>query len=49
MKTKKVELEVDFIGEQTPLTKEEERLLGEFIQKLKEKRRKKFRRKQIAA
>jgi len=35
MKTKKVELDVDSIGEQTSLTKEEERILSEYIKKKK--------------
>jgi len=54
MKTKK-ELNVDFIGEQKPLTKEEENALGEFFERrkaLKEKRktgRKPSRRKKTTA
>jgi uncharacterized protein YifE (UPF0438 family) len=40
MKTKKVELDVDFIGGQTSLTKEEEKTLSEYIQKIKSKRKK---------
>jgi hypothetical protein len=35
MKTKKVELDVDFIGEQVALTKDEEKALSEFLQKNK--------------
>lgn len=38
MKTKKVELEVDFIGGQTSLTKEEEKTISEFIKKNKSKK-----------
>jgi len=38
MKTKKVELDVDFIGGQTSLTKEEELAISEFIKKIKQKR-----------
>lgn len=37
MKRKKKELDVDFIGGQEPLTKEEEKAIGEFIKTLKEK------------
>ncbi len=37
MKRKKKELDVDFIGEQKPLTKEEEKAISEFINKLKGK------------
>jgi hypothetical protein len=33
MKTKKVELDVDFIGGQTSLTKEEEKIISEYIRK----------------
>lgn len=33
MKTKKIELDVDFIGGQEPLTKEEEKALSEFFSK----------------
>jgi hypothetical protein len=40
MKTKKKELDVDFIGGQTSLTKEEERAISEFIKKNKSKRAK---------
>ena len=35
MKTKKIELDVDFIGGQTSLTKEEELAISEFIKKNK--------------
>jgi hypothetical protein len=35
MKTKKVELDVDFIGGQVSLTKEEEKSISEFLQKNK--------------
>ena len=38
MKTKKVELDVDFIGGQTSLTKEEERTISEYIRKNKAKK-----------
>jgi len=38
MKTKKVELDVDFIGGQTSLTKEEERAISDFIKKNKSKK-----------
>ena len=41
MKTKKVELDVDFIGGQTSLTKEEEKALSEYIKKNKLKKPKK--------
>ncbi len=37
---KKKELDVDFIGGQGPLTKEEEKLLSEYIQKQKNKKNK---------
>jgi hypothetical protein len=40
MKTKKVELDVDFIGGQTSLTKEEEKAISEFIKKNKSKKTK---------
>jgi hypothetical protein len=40
MKTKKVELDVDFIGEQTSLTKEEEKTISDFIKKNKSKKTK---------
>ncbi len=35
MKIKRVELDVDFIGGQGPLTKEEEQAISEFIKKQK--------------
>jgi hypothetical protein len=35
MKTKKIELDVDFIGGQTSLTKEEEKTISEYIKKSK--------------
>ena len=38
MKTKKVELDVDFIGGQTSLTKEEEKVISDFIKKNNQKR-----------
>ena len=38
MKNKNKELDVDFIGGQEPLTKEEELLISEFIKADKEKR-----------
>jgi hypothetical protein len=41
MKTKKIELDVDFIGWQTSLTKEEEITISEFIKKNKSKKTKK--------
>ena len=41
MKTKKIELDVDFIGGQTSLTKEEEKTISEFIKKNKSKKTKK--------
>jgi len=40
MKTKKVELDVDFIGGQTSLTKEEEKIISDFIKKNKSKKAK---------
>ena len=40
MKTKKVELDVDFIGGQTSLTKEEEKMISDFIIKNKSKKTK---------
>jgi hypothetical protein len=42
MKTKKVELDVDFIGGQTSLTKEEERAISDFIIKNKSKKAKRL-------
>jgi hypothetical protein len=41
MKTKKVELDVDFIGGQTSLTKEEEKTISEYIKSNKSKKAKK--------
>ena len=40
MKTRKVELDVDFIGGQTSLTKEEEKAISDFIKKNKSKKAK---------
>jgi hypothetical protein len=40
MKTKKIELDVDFIGGQTSLTKEEKIALSEYFQKSKSKKSK---------
>lgn len=37
MKKKYIELDVDFIGEQKPLTKDEKLAISEFIRKDKEK------------
>lgn len=45
MKTKKVELEVDFIGGQTSLTKEEEKAISDFIKRNKLKKAKSLSRK----
>ena len=42
MKTKKVELDVDFIGGQTSLTKEEEKAISDFIKKNKIKKAKRL-------
>lgn len=42
MKTKKIELDVDFIGEQTSLTKEEEKAISDFIKRNKSKKVKSF-------
>ncbi len=39
MRTKKIELDVDFIGGQTSLTKEEKIAISEFIQKSKKQKR----------
>jgi hypothetical protein len=41
MKAKKIELDVDFIGGQTSLTKEEEKSISEYIKKNKPKKTKK--------
>ena len=38
MKTKKIELDVDFIGGQASLTKEEEKAISDFIKKNKSKK-----------
>jgi hypothetical protein len=38
MKTKKIELDVDYIGGQTSLTKEEEKTISDFIKKNKSKK-----------
>ena len=35
MKTKNIELDIDFIGSQTQLTKAEENLIAEYFNKLK--------------
>ena len=44
-KNRKSELDVDFIGGDGPLTKEEEKIISEYIKSQKEKREKKqFRR-----
>ena len=40
MKTKKVELDVDFIGGQVSLTKEEEKSISEYLQMNKSKKNK---------
>ena len=42
MKTKNIELDVDFIGEQTSLTKEEEKNLSEYFKKNKQKKLRKL-------
>lgn len=41
MKNRIKEIDVDFIGGQGPLTKEEELMISEFIRKSKEKRKQK--------
>jgi hypothetical protein len=41
MRTKKVELDVDFIGGQTSLTKDEEKSFSEYFKKNKPKKSKK--------
>jgi hypothetical protein len=41
MKTKKVELDVDFIGGQTSLTIEEEKIISDYIKKSKSEKTKK--------
>jgi hypothetical protein len=38
MKTKKIELDVDFIGGQTSLTKEQEKILSDYFRKTKIKK-----------
>ena len=38
MRTKKVELDVDFIGGQTSLTEEEEKMISDFIKRNKSKK-----------
>lgn len=40
MKTKKIELDVDFIGGQASLTKEEEKAISEYIMKNKSRKAK---------
>jgi len=47
MKKKSIELDVDFIGGQGPLTKEEALAISEFIRKDKEKRKLKGQRRKI--
>ena len=42
MKNKHIELDVDFIGGQNPLTKEERLMISAFIKADKEKRRQKL-------
>ena len=42
MKSKNVELDVDFIGDQRPLTKEEEKAISDFIHKGKSKKNENF-------
>ena len=42
MKTKKVELDVDFIGGQVSLTKEEEKAISEYLLKNKSRKHKSF-------
>lgn len=37
MKTKKIELDIEFIGSQSPLTKAEENLISEYFSKRKNK------------
>jgi hypothetical protein len=49
MKTKKVELDVDFIGGQTSLTKEEEKAISDFIKRNKSKKTKGLSRKSKTA
>lgn len=47
MKTKKVELDVDFIGGQGSLTKEEERTISDYIRNEKSKKSKITSRKKV--
>lgn len=47
MKTKKLELDVDFIGVQEPLTAEEENALKEYFKKRKQTSKKPFDRNKI--
>jgi hypothetical protein len=47
MKKKSIELDVDFIGGQGPLTKEEELAISKFIRKDKEKRKLKDQRRKV--
>ncbi len=47
MKKKSIELEVDFIGGQGPMTKEEELAISEFIRNDKKKRKLKDKRKKV--
>jgi hypothetical protein len=42
MKAKKIELDVDFIGGQTSLTKDEEKSISEYIKKIKPKNQKRL-------
>jgi hypothetical protein len=42
MKTRKIELDVDFIGGQTSLTKEEEKAIGEYFRKHNQKKAKRI-------
>ena len=42
MKAKKIELDVDFIGGQTSLTKDEEKSISEYIKKNKTKKTKRL-------
>ncbi len=37
MKTKKIDLDIEFIGSQSPLTKAEENLIAEYFRKRKSK------------
>ena len=47
MRTKNVELDVDFIGEQRPLTKAEEKAISDFIRNKKSKKTKTSSRKKV--